>query len=179
MILRATQKVAPHSNVLQVIWDFANYVAIPTEAISHSPFFHFLERLPVVTLFFRYQDVNFSNGPHATCAPGCFSATQEPQTPFVLHRCIKQRSLALNSSLLSGHSPLHVQFWASGVEKGGGRAANHTEKVISCDFEGCGLLKALTLLECTVTFCTELFCESSEAPRAQQRAAPPSTSFNS
>ena len=74
MILCATQKVAPRANLLQVFSDFANYVAILTEAISQSTFFYSVECPSVVKLLFRYPDMNFSNEPHVTSAPGCFPA---------------------------------------------------------------------------------------------------------
>ena len=77
----------------------ANHVPILTEAISHITFFYSVEGPSLVKLLFRYPEVNFSNYPHVTSAPGCFPATWEPQTLFVLHQCTKQRSLALKSSL--------------------------------------------------------------------------------
>ena len=115
MILRATQNVAPRENFWPVIWDFAKYVAIPTEAISHSTFFYSVECPSLVKLLFRYPDQNFLNDLHVTSATGGFPATWEPQTLFVVHQCTKPCSLALKSSLPSGCSPLQVQFWTSWV----------------------------------------------------------------
>ena len=59
MILRATQNVAPRTNFRLVIKDFANYVPILADAISHITLFYSVERPSVVKFLFGYPDVKF------------------------------------------------------------------------------------------------------------------------
>ena len=63
-----------------------------SERSATSPFFPSAERPSLGKLLFRYPDEKFQNYPHLTSSPGCFPATWEPQTLFVLHQCAKQRS---------------------------------------------------------------------------------------